>query len=84
MYVHGVSTYFCELEVKILDLKGFAVFCQFVQFTEVTMWVKGKLQGSLTGIASCIKFCDPMTCSITDPFDSICGTEGELLTLVLG
>lgn len=33
----GVSAYFCELEVKILDLKGFAVFCQFVQFTEVTM-----------------------------------------------
>ena len=33
----GVSTYFCELEVKILDLKGFAEFCQFVQFTEVTM-----------------------------------------------
>lgn len=33
----GVSTFFSELEVKILELKGFAVFCQFVQFTEFTM-----------------------------------------------
>jgi len=33
----GVSTYFCELKVKILELKGFVVFCQFVQFTEFSM-----------------------------------------------
>lgn len=37
MYLYGVSTYYYKTEVTILELKGFVVFCPFVQLSELPL-----------------------------------------------
>lgn len=51
----GINTHFNELAVKILELEGFALFCQFLQFTVFT-----SSRQLNCGDSSCIKFCDPI------------------------